>query len=95
VPIVETSFLDRMTRRKWEGAVWRVFGDPAPGRPPGSYISLRFHSTNTPLNVGFDTADSDNRHASERYGVTRAETGLLERSVHELGIASTSGVSTP
>ena len=86
IPIDETSYLNRMIRRKWEGAVWRVFGDPAPGRPPGSYISLRFHSVESPIDVGFDTADYDNRRASERYGVLRSETGLLEKSMHELGI---------
>lgn len=88
IPIEEASYLREKTRQKWEGAVWRVFGDPAPGRPPGSYISLRFRPAGDPLDVSFDVAVADNRVAAERYGVTRSETGLDERSVHDLGLTT-------
>lgn len=88
IPIGEASYLREKTRRRWEGAVWRVFGSPAPGRPPGSYISLRFRPAEEPADVGFDVAVADNRVAAERYGVTRSETGLDERSVHDLGLTA-------
>jgi hypothetical protein len=86
VPIEETSYLRTQTRRAWTGYVWLVASDPAPGRPPGSYLSYHF----TPLGhpeADKPTADQENETATDRYGVLRSATGLLERSVYELGLA--------
>jgi hypothetical protein len=86
IPLSETDFLRRETRQPWTADVWRVLGNPVPGRPPGSYISLRFHPSETSYGVSFEAAERDNQVAAGRYGVTRLDTGLSERSALDLGI---------
>jgi hypothetical protein len=90
IPIEETSYLRTQTRRQWTGYVWRVASDPAIGRPPGSYLSYHFTPDALP-DADKQTADADNRVAADRYGLTRSSTGVVEKSVHELGIAQTVG----
>ena len=90
IPIEETSFLRAQTRRQCTGFVWRVSGDPAIGRSPGSYLSYHF-TTNSEPDADKQTADADNRVATDRYGLTRSETGLLEKSVYELGVSHVAG----
>jgi hypothetical protein len=85
IPIEETSYLRAQTRRRWTGYVWRVASDPAIGRPPGSYLSYHFTPSGQPDSEKL-TADMDNRVATDRYGLTRSETGVLEKSVYELGV---------
>jgi hypothetical protein len=86
VPIDETSYLREQTRQKWTGSVWRVLAPPSPTYAPGNYLEWRFATADSPLDVGPDTVDSDNRTAAERYGIAWSETGLFERSAYSLKI---------
>lgn len=85
IPIDETSFLRTKIRQRWTGYVWVVASDPAPGRPPGSYLSFRFTPSGQAA-TDKRTADDENQIAAQRYGLARSQTGITEKSVVELGL---------
>jgi hypothetical protein len=64
--------------------VWRVLANPSPSYPPGAYLVWRFAPEGSSLHVDSGMAEEYDRKASARYGLAWSESGLYERSVHEL-----------